>query len=83
MSVGCRELVATDKPTVFSEPFLDTIMVKNSQSDGCFSNTPCTNKSDWSELFCEIDDLLDQFITPETGSRLRRRQFSERDTTKK
>ena len=40
MSVGCRELVVTDKPTVVSEPFLNGIVVVGSQSDGYFPDPP-------------------------------------------
>ena len=59
MSAGGGELVATDEPTVGSEPFLDAIVVEGGQSDGRFPNPPRTNESDWSKIFCEANDLLD------------------------
>ena len=40
MSPGGGELVATNEPTVISEPFLDAIVVEDSQSDGSFPNPP-------------------------------------------
>ena len=58
--MGARwgELVTTDKPTVVSEPFLDAIVVEDSQSDGCFPNPSWTNEGDWTEGFGDTDDLL-------------------------
>ena len=75
----CRELVATDETTLVSEPLPDTIVVKDSEGDGRFSDSPCTDESHWSEGFCETDNLLDQFVTSETSSRWRGRHFSGRD----
>ena len=69
MSARCGELVATDKPTVFSELFLDAVVVEDSQSDGCFPDPPWTNESDWTEGFGDTDDLLDQLVTSEAGPR--------------
>ena len=79
MYPGGGELVATDEPTVVSEPFLDAIVVEDSQSDGGFPNPPCTDESDWGEIFCEVDDLFDQIVAPETGPRQWRGKFSRRD----
>ena len=59
MSARGGELVTTDEPTVVSEPFLDSVVVEDSQSDGRFPDPPCADESDWSEIFCEVDDLLD------------------------
>ena len=68
-----RELVAADEPTVVSEPFLDMTVVEDGQSDGCLSDPSRADESDWSEIFREADNLLDQPIAPETGPRWRRR----------
>ena len=73
MSPGSGELVATNEPTVISEPFLDAIVVEDSQSDGSFPNPPCTDEGDWGEVFREVDDFLDQLVAPETGPRWQRR----------
>ena len=54
----CKELVATDEPAVVSETFLDPIVVEDSQSDGCFPDSPWTDESDWGMVFCKTDDLL-------------------------
>ena len=65
------ELVTADEPTVVSKSSLDAIVVENGQGDGCFPNPPCSDESDWREVFCEINDLLDQFVASETGPRWR------------
>ena len=67
--MGARggELVTTNESPVVSEPFLDDIVVKNGQSNGCFSDPPWTDESGWSELFRETDDLLDQLVASEAG----------------
>ena len=65
--MGGGELVATDEPTVVSKPFLDAIVVKDSQGDGCFPNPPCTDESDRCEVFSEANDLVDQLVTSKTG----------------
>ena len=69
MSTRGGELVATDEPAVISKPLLDSIVMEDGQSDGCFPNPPWTDESDWSEIFCEANDLLDQVVTSKTGSR--------------
>ena len=74
------ELVTTDKPTVVSKPFLDAIVVEDRQYDGCFPNPPRTDESDWGEVSCETNDLLDQLVTSETGPWRRWGRFSRRDT---
>ena len=79
MGTRCGELVTTDETTVVSEPLLDTIVVKYSEGDGRFSDSSCTDESHRGEVFCKTDDLLDQFVTSETGSRWRGRHFSGRD----
>ena len=71
------ELIATDESTVVSELFPDLIVVENSKSDGRFPNSPWTDESDWSEVFCETDDLFDQLVAPETGPWRRWRRLSE------
>ena len=73
MNARCRELVAADKATVVSKPFLDVIVVKGSQSDGCFPDPSWTNESYRTEVFGEIDELLNQVVAPETGPRPRGR----------
>jgi len=76
MSARGGELVATDEPAVVSKPFLDAIVVEDGESDGRFPNTPCADESDWGEIFCEADDLLDQILASETGPRRRGRRLS-------
>ena len=75
--MGARswELITTDESTVVAEPLLDAIMVEDRQGNGCFPDSPCTDESDWSEIFSEAKDLLDQFVPSEAGPRWWWRQF--------
>ena len=77
MSARGGELVATDESAVGSKSFLDAIVVENGQCDGCFPNPTCTDESDWSEMFGEADDLVDQLLASETGPRRRGRGLSK------
>ena len=72
MSAGGGELVATDEPTIGSEPFLDAIVVEDGQSNVCFPDPPRTDEGDWSKMLCEANELLDQILASETSSRRRR-----------
>jgi len=71
------ELIATNESTVIAEPLLDAIMVEDRQSNGCFPDPPCADESDWSEIFGETKNPLDQFVPSEAGPRRLRRQFSK------
>ena len=73
MSARGGELVASNEPTVDSKPLLDAVMVEDGQSDGCLPNPPRTDERDWSEMFCEANDLLDQLLASEAGPRRRGR----------
>ena len=74
------ELIAADEPTVVSEPLPNSVVVEDSQSDGSFPYSPCTDEGDRGEILCETDNALDQLVAPETGPRRWGRQFSGRDT---
>ena len=76
MSGGGGELVATDESTVVAKPFLDAIVVEDSQRDGRLANSSDANESGWSEGFYETDDLLDQLVTSKEGPRWRWWGFS-------
>ena len=54
-----RELVAGNKSTVVSKAFLDAIVVEDGQSDGRFPDPARADESDRSEVFGEVNDLLD------------------------
>jgi len=71
------ELVATNKPTVVSKLFLDAVVMEDSQSDRRFPDPPCADESDWSEGFCEANDLCDQLVASNTGPQRRGRWFSK------
>ena len=66
-------MVATDEPTVITESSFDAIVVKDGQSDGRLANPAGTNESDGCQVVCQINDLLDQLATSETGPRRRGR----------
>ena len=53
------ELVTTDESTVVSESLLDTTVVEDGKRDRCLPDPSCADESEWSRVFCEIDDLLD------------------------
>ena len=59
MSIRWGELVATDKPAVFFKSCLNTTVVEDGESDGCFAHPPWADQSDWGEAFCEMDDPPD------------------------
>ena len=73
MSARGGELVATNKSTVVSKPFLNAIVMEDSQSDRRFPDPPCADESDWGEIFREPNDLRDQLAAPNTGPRRRGR----------
>ena len=83
MSGRWGELVTADKPTVVPKPFLDAIVVEDGQSNGRFTDSAWTDQGDWSEVFSEANDPLDQLVTSETGSRRWGRQFSGRNTMRR
>jgi hypothetical protein len=70
------ELVATDEPAVLAKPLLDAIVVEDSESDRRLPDPSCTDESDGCEGSGETNDLFDQLIAPETGSRRRGRRLS-------
>ena len=77
MSARNWEFIATDEPAVIAEPFLDAMIVEDGERDGSFPDSPWADECDGFEVFCETDDLLDQPVTPETGPRWSRRQFTK------
>jgi hypothetical protein len=73
MSARSWELVATNEPAILAKPLLDAVVVEDGQGDGCLPDPPCADESDGREVFGETNDLLDQFVAPETGPRSRGR----------
>ena len=67
MNTGSRELVTTNKSTVVAKPVLDPIVVEDSEGNGCFPDSPCTDESDGFKVFSESGDFLNQFVAPKTG----------------
>jgi hypothetical protein len=68
--------------TVPAEPLLDPIVVEESQSNGSFPDPRCTNESDGFETFSESDELIENVVASETGSRRRGRQFTRKNAAK-
>ena len=73
MGTGTGELVTTDESAVVTESLFDAIVMKDSQSDGCLSDSTSTNEGDGCEVFGQTDDPLNQLVTSETGPRRRGR----------
>jgi hypothetical protein len=57
----------------------DPIVVKDGQGYRRLSDPAWTDEGDGGEVSSEIEDFLDQIVTPETGSRRWGRQFSNGD----
>ena len=76
MSIGGRELVATDEPAVMTKPLLDSIVVENRQCDRGLPNPTSADESNWAKVFSEMDYLLYQLIAPKEGPWWRRRGFA-------
>ena len=53
------ELITADEPAIVTEALLDVVAVENVEGSGRLTNSTGTNEGDWSEGFCETDDLLD------------------------
>jgi len=60
MSQRGEELVTADEPAVVAEPLLDATIVEDGESDRCLADSASTNKSKWSEVFCQFHKLLGQ-----------------------
>ena len=78
--MGARggKLVASDEPTVAAEPLLDTIVVEDSQCNGCLANAAGTDEGDWVEVLGEVDYLLDQLVATKEDPRWWRWRFPGR-----
>ena len=75
MSARGRELIAANESATLAKPLFDASVVEDSQDSRCFSNSTHTNQSDWDEVFCESNNLVDQFITSKDGPRRWRWRF--------
>ena len=76
MSECGRELVASNESTILAKPLLGTMVVKNGQGNGCLADSSRTDECNWSQIFGETNDPLDQFVTSKTGPRRRGRRFT-------
>ena len=74
------ESVAIDESAVLAEPFLDSIVVEDSESDGCLPDPTCADESDRRAALSEANDPLDQLVASETGPWWRGRQFTKKNT---
>ena len=70
------ELVTTYEPTVVTKSLFNAVVVKDGQSDGRLADPAGTNKSNWSQVFCEANDLLDQLVASKEVPRWRGWEFS-------
>ena len=76
MSDGGRELVTSNEPTILAKPLLDAMVMKNGQSDRCLADSANTDESDWSQVFGETNDPLNQLVASETGPWCPGRRFT-------
>jgi len=76
MTERCWEPVATDESTLIAKALLDAMVVEDGHSDRSLPNPTGTDESEWGEVFCETDDLIDQLVAPEQGPRWSGRQFT-------
>ena len=67
METRSWELIAMNEPAVIAKPALDPIVVEDSEGNGCFPDSPCTDESDGFKVFSESGDFLNQFVAPKTG----------------
>jgi len=67
--VGRRggELLAADEPTVDTESLFYAIVMEDSKSDRRLPDPASTDESNGCEIFCQINDLLNQLATSETS----------------
>ena len=63
------ELIASDESTIRSEPSLDAIVMEDGESDGRLADPASTNESYRGQVFCQIDNLLDQPVASEEDPR--------------
>lgn len=69
-------MVATYEPSAISKSRFDTIVVEDSQGYRRFPNSPRAYESHWGEVYCETNNLLDQFVASKTSPRRRWRGFA-------
>ena len=73
MKTRSGKLIATDESTVLAKSFLDSIVVEDSESDGCFPDPTRTDESDGFEVLGESDNFFNQFTSPKKAPRRRGR----------
>jgi hypothetical protein len=79
MSTRYGELVAANESTILPKTCFDPIVMKDSERNRRFPDSPRTDKCDGFQVFSQSDDLLDQLIASETVPRGRGRRFTSRD----
>ena len=70
------ELVTTNEQAAVSKPLLDAVVMEDGEGDRCLPDPSWANESEWGEVLGEVDDLLNQIVTSETGPRTRGRGLS-------
>ena len=76
------ELITADESTILAKSGSDPIVVEDGESDRCFPNPSCANKSDGFEILGKPYNLLDQPLASKTVPRCWGRQFARRNTMK-
>ena len=68
-----------DEPAVLTKLFLDLVVMKEGQGNGCLANTTSSNERNGCEVCSKANNLFNQLITPKAGQWWGR-EFSRRDT---
>ena len=73
ISAGSWKFVAADEASIVAKPFFYPVVVESSEGDGRFPDSTCANEGDGAEGVRKVNNLLDQPVATETGSRPRGR----------
>ena len=70
------EPITTDESTLVAKPLFDAMVMEDIHGDRSLPNPAGTDESEWGEVFCETDDLIDQLVASEENPRWPGRQFT-------
>ena len=68
--------------SVVAESLSDAMVMEDSESDGRLADSTRASESDGCEVFGQTDNLVNQFVTSETGPWHRGGRFTERAENK-
>jgi len=68
MSAGGGDLITTDEATVVAKPLFNVLVMEDSQSNRRLANSTSANQGDRNEIFCEVNDPLNQLVASKACS---------------